>query len=51
MELVKCLLHDLEFRLPTSEDDFISGRFHDEVERCQSHIEGSSDCKFVNISN
>ena len=38
MEIVRCENHSLEFRLPTTEDEFASGSLHDEVERCQSHI-------------
>lgn len=38
LQIVKCENHNLEFKLPTTEKEFVSGSLHDEVERCQSHL-------------
>ena len=46
MIVVKCPTHDQEYRLPTTQEEFLSGKFHDQVELCQAHIEVSPDCKF-----
>jgi len=49
MQLVRCSVHDLEFRLPTMEEEFITGKLHDEVERCQCHVEENKECKLVSL--
>jgi len=47
MQKVKCRLHDLELKLPTTEDEFTSGHLHGEIERLQDHHEKNPNCKFM----
>jgi len=42
---VKCRIHNQEFRLPSTEEELISGRFHDDVEHLQVHHEKNPNCK------
>lgn len=51
MQLVRCLLHDLEFKLPSTEEEFVSGVLHSEVESCQDHILQNPSCKLVGESS
>jgi len=51
LQLAKCLSHNLEFQLPTSEDEFVSGKLHDEVEKCQSHLLENPSCKLLGDKN
>ena len=49
MELVKCLIHEVEFRLPVTKEEFLAGKLHDQVELCVKHHEEFPDCKFKKI--
>jgi len=49
MQLVKCTLHNIEFRLPSIHDEFLSGKLHDDVERLSDHHQQFSACKFVEV--
>lgn len=51
MQLVRCLIHDLEFQLPTTDEEFVSGKLHSEVEICQDHILNNPSCKLVGELN
>ncbi len=45
MEIVRCVKHSIEFQLPTTEEEFLSGKLHDEVLRIQLHNEDYPQCK------
>jgi len=45
MKFVKCIEHGIEFQLPTTKEEFLSGELHDEVLRIQSHNEDNPQCK------
>jgi len=49
MEFVKCLVHGIKFRLPVTEMEFLTGKWHDQVELCVKHHEEFPDCKFEKI--
>ena len=49
MELVKCLIHEVEFRLPVTKEEFQEGKLHDQVKLCVKHHEEFPDCKFGKI--
>ena len=51
MQIVKCTIHNVVFRLPTDVGEFALGELHKEVESCQLHLEEFPDCKLVEISN
>jgi hypothetical protein len=46
MELVKCLIHEVGFRLPSTEKEFQAGELHDQVELCVKHHEEFPNCRF-----
>ncbi len=45
MKIVRCVKHSIEFQLPTTEEEFLLGKLHDEVLRIQSHNEDYPQCK------
>ena len=47
LQIVRCIVHDLVFRLPITDEELVSGNLHDEVERCQSHLNDNL-CVLVN---
>ena len=49
MELVKCSIHGLEFKIPASKEEFLSGKLHEQVELCVKHHEEFPDCKFEKV--
>lgn len=51
MQVVRCLVHELEFKLPTTDDEFTIGTLHNEVEKCQSHLHENPKCKLVDDSD
>ena len=51
MQIVKCMIHDVEFRLPTDVEEFTLGKLHQEVESCQLHLEEFPDCKLVETTS
>jgi len=51
LQVVRCTVHNLEFKLPSSEEEFVSGELHSEVENCQDHILNNPSCKLVGELN
>jgi len=49
MYKMKCIKDGTEFQLPSTDQEFQSGKFHDQVELCQAHIEESPDCRFKEV--
>lgn len=45
MNVVKCILHKQEFAIPTTDEEFISGKWHEDIVRIQTHIEEFPQCK------
>ena len=48
---VKCKQHDVEFQLPSTEEEFLLGSLHEQVECLSEHSEKYPKCKFQEIRN
>ena len=51
MQTIQCRIHKIEFQLPTTEDEFLSGCLHDEVECLCEHHERYPKCRFQEVRN
>ncbi len=51
MQLVRCIIHNQKFKLPSTEGEFISGSLHDEVVKCQSHLHENPNCNLTGDLN
>jgi len=51
MKQVICQTHKIEFQLPTTEEEFLSGTLHIEVENLSEHHERYPKCRFQEIKN
>lgn len=49
MQIVKCTLHDDEFSLPTENEEYYSGKYHDNIESLCKHREIHGNCRFAAI--
>ena len=51
MELKKlqCLAHHETFQIPITDEEFLSGKLHGDVERIQAHIEKNHSCKIREV--
>ncbi len=49
--IVKCYTHKEIFKLPASDEEFISGSLHEEVEKCQVHSLENPDCIMEEITD
>jgi hypothetical protein len=47
LKTVKCSIHNVEFTLPTTEEDLLSGKYHNEIMQIHLHNEEYPDCKMV----
>lgn len=50
MQLVRCIIHKDEFTLPIKNEEYNSGKYHDNVEALCKHREIHGDCKFEEIA-
>ena len=48
MKLVRYNVHNVNYRLPTTESELLSGKLHDDVISCNEHLE-QSECIFKEI--
>lgn len=51
MKEIACKNHSLQLTIPTTEDEFRSGKYHQDVEHCQAHHEEYPECKFEEVLN
>ena len=51
MKSVQCLEHDIEFQLPSTEEEFLSGTLHEQVEDICEHHERYPKCRFQEVKN
>ncbi len=51
MKSVQCLDHNIEFQLPSTEEEFLSGVFHEEVEAISEHHQRCPKCRFQEVRN
>ena len=49
MQTVQCKIHKIEFQLPTTEEEFVSGSLHESVEFLCEHHEKHPRCKFQEV--
>jgi len=49
MRTLQCLVHDETFQLPITDEEFLSGKMHEEVEKIQAHIEKNPSCKIKEV--
>jgi len=49
MKRVKCTKHGEIFQIPTKENEFLFGKYHNEIKRCKLHYENHPSCKFFEI--
>lgn len=46
MRVVKCSQHGEKYTIPIEDREFLSGKYHDEIERCHVHHEQNPACRF-----
>jgi hypothetical protein len=51
MKQIQCTKHKTEFQLPTTEEEFLSGTLHEQVEDICEHHERYPKCRFQEIEN
>ena len=49
MRKLRCLVHYYTFRIPITDEEFISGELHEDIERIQAHIEENHNCKIKEV--
>ena len=49
MQKVRCIIHSVEFVIPTNDEEYSSGKFHDYVESLSIHTEQFDHCDFEEI--
>ena len=49
MKRLQCLVHNETFQLPITDEEFLSGKMHEEVEKIQAHTEENNDCKIKEV--
>lgn len=49
MQKVRCIVHNYQFVIPTIDEEYLSGKFHDDVESLSTHTEQFDDCNFVEV--
>jgi len=45
----KCKNHPIEVQIPITEEEYLSGKFHQDIEKCHSHYEIFQDCVFEEV--
>jgi hypothetical protein len=51
MQTIHCKIHKKEFQLPTTEEEFLSGSLHENVEFLYEHHEKYPKCTFEEVKN
>ena len=49
MKKLQCLAHHVTFQIPITDEEFLSGKLHGDVERIQAHIEKNPSCKIREV--
>ena len=49
MRMIGCKKHEEKFVLPTEEEEFLSGKYHQDVEQCHLHHESYPNCRFEEV--
>ena len=51
MRMLECKTHKIEFQLPSTEEEFLSGCLHEQVECLCEHTERYPKCRFQEARN
>ena len=51
MRRLKCTFHQISFRLPENEGEFLSGTLHDDLDVCHSHLVENPSCNLEEDDN
>ena len=49
MRTIQCKKHGEKFTIPTKESEFLSGKYHQNIEQCQLHHELHPICRFDEV--
>ena len=49
MKKLQCLAHHETFQIPITDEEFLSGKLHGDVEKIQAHIEKNPSCKIREV--
>ena len=51
MKQVICQKHKIQFQSPSTDEELLSGQFHDEIESLSEHAERYPNCRFWEDKN
>jgi len=46
MQQIACKKHSLLLTIPITNEEFLSGKYHQDIERCQLHHKQYPECRF-----
>lgn len=49
MKRFKCNIHSTVILIPSTENEFLLGKYHQDVEKCCDHYEKFPDCIFEEV--
>ena len=49
MKKFKCSIHSITVLIPNTDDEFLLGKYHQDVENCYHHYEEFPDCVFEEV--
>jgi len=49
MHIIECKNHEKRFSIPSEKSEYLSGRFHEEIQRLNFHHQENPNCKFVEV--
>ena len=49
MRKLRCVVHDNTFQIPITDEEFLSGTMHEDVERIQAHVDENHNCKIKEV--
>lgn len=49
MKKFKCKIHAIVVQIPTTDEEFLCGKFHQDIEICHNHCEEFQGCVFEEI--
>jgi len=49
MLTIKCITHNVNYRIPQTNEEFLSGDYHNDVISVQDHIDEFPDCIFQEV--
>ncbi len=49
MKKFRCNIHALTIQIPSSEDEFLTGKYHSDIEKCSVHHDEFPKCLFKEV--